>query len=106
MLTTDLSEKRLAKIEAGLEEGWPIPTAEGQVLIHELQRQNAALAELAAACLAQHEAIDTLFALLILHVPGFRASESGQPWEALIQGNEALEKLTGGASDPTENPGA
>lgn len=46
--------------------------------------------ELLEACKAQHEAIDRLFAMLIEARKGFFPSKSGQPWEALKQGNTAL----------------
>lgn len=53
--------------------------------------------ELLAACKAQHEAIDRLFAMLITakgtNEPFF-PSKCGQPWEALCQGNAAIEKAT------------
>ena len=59
-------------------------------------RANAALIasspDLYAACKAQHEAIDRLFARLVKLDPTFFPSKSGQPWEALVQGNSALEK--------------
>lgn len=52
---------------------------------------------LLAACKAQHEAIDRLFAMLI-EVTGdrqpFYPSESGQPWEAVLIGNAAILKAT------------
>lgn len=55
--------------------------------------------DLLAACKAQREAIDTLFAMLITltkdHEPHcFFPSKSGQPWEALVQGNAAVAKAT------------
>ena len=49
----------------------------------------AAAPELLDACKAQHEAIDRLFALLISHDSGFFPSKSGQPWQAILQGNAA-----------------
>lgn len=39
---------------------------------------------------AQHEAIDRLFALLISIDDKFLPSKSGQPWEAIKQGQQAL----------------
>lgn len=59
--------------------------------------------ELLAACKAQHEAIDTLFAMLlaITHrlsdepVEKFYPSKSGQPWAAVLQGNAAIAKAEG-----------
>ena len=50
----------------------------------------AAAKKLLEACQAQHDAIDWLFARLILAEPGFFPSQSGQPWEALIKGNNAI----------------
>src|SRR5215831_14126787 len=43
--------------------------------------------DLLAACEAQHTAIDTLFAMLARANPEFFPSQSGQPWEAIQQGN-------------------
>jgi len=45
---------------------------------------------LLSVCKEQHQAIDTLFALLISKDEGFLPSESGQPWRALQQGNKAI----------------
>ncbi len=42
------------------------------------------------ACKAQHEAIDRLMAMLIAARTGFLPSKSGQIWEALNQGNDAI----------------
>ena len=47
-------------------------------------------AELLESCQAQHEAIDHLFAILIERDRNFFPSQSGQPWEALLQGNAAI----------------
>jgi len=44
---------------------------------------------------AQHQAIDLLFAMLILRDKTFFPSKSGQPWEAIIEGNKALAKAEG-----------
>jgi len=44
---------------------------------------------------SQHEAIDILFALLIQHVDGFFPSKSGKPWEAMLEGNNAIAKAEG-----------
>jgi hypothetical protein len=50
--------------------------------------------QMLAALKAQHEAIDRLFAELILKTvrdeKPFYPSESGQPWEAILLGNEAI----------------
>lgn len=50
----------------------------------------AAAPALLEACKAQHEAIDRLFAVLISNLPMYLPSESGQPWDALKQGNTAI----------------
>lgn len=60
----------------------------------------AAAPDLLAACKAQHEAIDRLFALLIERAAegkatDFYPSKSGQPWEACLQGNAAIAKAEG-----------
>jgi hypothetical protein len=56
-------------------------------------------ADLLAACKAQHEAIDRLFAMLIIATGSDRPSESGmafmpsksgQPWDALVAGHAAI----------------
>jgi hypothetical protein len=52
----------------------------------------ASAPELLAACKVQHEAIDRLMARLITLDTGFLPSQSGQPWEALVQGNKAIKK--------------
>jgi hypothetical protein len=54
--------------------------------------------KLLAACKAQHEAIDTLFAMLIDRSPPgktFLPSKSGQLWDALVAGNAAIAKAEG-----------
>lgn len=48
--------------------------------------------EMYEALKAQHDAIDTLFALLIMADKHFLPSLSGKPWEALVQGNKAIAK--------------
>ncbi len=53
---------------------------------------HAAAPALLEACKKQRRAIDILFAQLILKDETFMPSESGQPWEALKSGNEAIEK--------------
>lgn len=58
----------------------------------------AAAPDLKEACLAQHEAIDILFAMLIEAKPGFLPSQSGKPWEALLKANAAIVKAEGGAA--------
>lgn len=62
--------------------------------------ENLPASELLAACKAQHEAIDRLFAMLIEATKdqkphGFYPSESGQPWDAIKQGNAAIAKAEG-----------
>ena len=52
----------------------------------------AAVPDLLAACEAQHQAIDHLFALLITLNVNFLPSKSGQPWEAIQQGKAAIAK--------------
>lgn len=59
----------------------------------ELESINADLLE---ACEAQHQAIDRLFALLIEKDEKFFPSKSGQPWEAIQQGNVAIAKAKQG----------
>ena len=54
-----------------------------------------ALEDMYEALKAQHNAIDLLFALLIDKDKTFFPSKSGQPWEAIIQGNKALAKAEG-----------
>lgn len=61
----------------------------------DLAKAIAALPDLINACKAQHEAIDLLFAMLIVQSPPgktFYPSKSGKPWEALVAGNAALRK--------------
>jgi hypothetical protein len=61
----------------------------------------AAATDLLAACKAQHDAIDRLFAMLIQitrtsrDVEPFFPSKSGQPWEAMQAGHAAIAKATG-----------
>lgn len=58
----------------------------------------AASPELCEALKAQHEAIDILFAMLIVQDKTFFPSKSGKPWEAIVQGNAALAKVEGKGS--------
>lgn len=51
--------------------------------------------QLLAACKAQHEAIDLLFAKLTQLDPNFFPSKSGQPWEAVQLGNAAIKMAEG-----------
>jgi hypothetical protein len=51
--------------------------------------------KMAEALKAQHEAIDMLFAMLIQRDKTFFPSKSGQPWEAMVQGNQALAEAEG-----------
>lgn len=61
----------------------------------------AAAPDLLAACQAQHEALDRLFARLIVltreHTPDdvFFPTKSGQPWEACQLGVAAIDKAGG-----------
>jgi hypothetical protein len=57
--------------------------------------------ELLAACKAQHEAIDRLFARLIASQDDFMPTRSGQPWEAAQLGFAAISKAEGASSIPT-----
>jgi hypothetical protein len=47
---------------------------------------------LLAACEAQHDAIDTLLAMLIARDPTFLPSQCGKPWDALVVGHAAITK--------------
>jgi phosphoketolase len=79
-------------------EGW----TEGEPIRTEAQANAAFIAramechdDLLAACKAQHEAIDILFAMLIARSPAggtFYPSKSGQPWEAMKAGHAAIAK--------------
>lgn len=62
--------------------------------LEELKKVNNKKEVLLDAVKAQHDAIDVLFALLIAKDPTFFPSKSGKPWQAIIQGNEAI-KLAG-----------
>ncbi|MBA7602296.1 hypothetical protein ES703_09384 [subsurface metagenome] len=55
----------------------------------------AAALDLLGACKAQHQAIDRLFAELIKRDETFFPSKSGQPWEAVEEGNAAIAKAEG-----------
>lgn len=55
----------------------------------------AAAPELLEACKAQHEAIDRLLAQIIGLDQTFLPTRSGQPWQAMIQGNAAIAKAEG-----------
>lgn len=74
------------------------------MVIPRIPKQYAALIVKAVNCheelvnviMAQHTAIDRLFAMLIAQSPfhkTFFPSESGQPWEALLKGNAILTKV-------------
>lgn len=60
-----------------------------------LARLIAAAPALLDACKAQHKAIDLLFAMLIARDENFYPSESGRPWDAIVQGNAAIAKGEG-----------
>jgi hypothetical protein len=54
-----------------------------------------------AVCRAQHAVLDFLFATLIERVPDFYPSKSGEPWDAMVAGFEAIRRAElGGASTP------
>ena len=59
------------------------------------ERMRDAAPELLRACKAQQEAIDRLFALLISKDDGFFPTKSGQPWEAVMIGVDAIAKAEG-----------
>ena len=48
--------------------------------------------ELLAACEAQHDAIDTLLAILVERDPTFFPSKCGKPWNAQVAGHAAIIK--------------
>lgn len=50
-------------------------------------------ADLLTAAKAMHEAIDRLFATLIICAPKFRPSNSGQPWRAISIGTAAIRAI-------------
>jgi hypothetical protein len=55
-------------------------------------------AEILRVLKMQHEAIDRVFALIISKQPldepnPFYPSQSGQPWEAMIAGNDLIRKM-------------
>lgn len=54
-------------------------------------RIHLATLALFAACEAQHQGLDLLFARLIALDKGFYPSKSGLPWEAMLKGNAARE---------------
>ncbi len=55
----------------------------------ETKKQRDALLD---ACKAQHKALDILFAMLIQKDEGFLPSKSGQPWEAIVEGDKAIKE--------------
>jgi hypothetical protein len=59
----------------------------------------AAARDLLSACKAQHQAIDILFAMLASRAttggPVFFPSQSGVPWDALVEANAAIAKAEG-----------
>jgi hypothetical protein len=58
----------------------------------------AAAPELLSACKAQHEALDTLMARLIVKDPTFRPTTSSV-WPALLEGNAAIAKASPTTTD-------
>ena len=55
----------------------------------------AAAPDMLDALRAQHNAMDTMFALLIEADTSFRPSQSGQLWYAMVQSNTAIAAATG-----------
>ena len=53
--------------------------------------------DLLKACEQQHTALDILMAMLIQRDPDFLPSKCGQPWAAVVLGNEAITKAEGDA---------
>jgi len=51
--------------------------------------------EMLKALKEYHKAIDLLLAQLVVAVPGFLPSKSGQPWKALTKGNAVIKKAGG-----------
>ena len=75
-----------------------VPPSYGDTATREHQADAYLIAsapELLEACKAQHQAIDLLFATLIEKTGDFFPSKSGQPWEAMKQGNKAITKAEG-----------
>ena len=52
------------------------------------------------ALLAQHDALDRLFAMLVERDHTFFPSRSGQPWAAMVEGNEAIKRYGREARPP------
>ena len=55
-----------------------------------------AVPDLLAACYAYHDAMDTLFAMLIARDMKFFPSKSGEPWDAFVRGDAAIMKAKKG----------
>jgi len=64
-------------------------------LIQKEIRLRSAAPDLLRACKKQHDAIDILFAMLIEAQKDFFPSKSGLPWEAIKEGNQAINKAEG-----------
>jgi len=79
-LQLDLKENQSKKIREEIRKRHPGWIVEGFAIVDNLL----------SACKAQHKAIDILFALLIGKDKKFFPIKSGQPWEALQQGNRAI----------------
>jgi len=60
-----------------------------------LKYSKETFAEMYEALRVQHDAMDILFTMLIVRDQTFLPSQSGEPWEALLQGNAALDKAEG-----------
>ena len=59
---------------------------------HQRARLIVAAPDLLAACRAQHEALDTLLAMLVVRDRGFMPSQS-PAWPAILQGRAAIKKV-------------
>lgn len=81
----DLSEKELLEKAKSL---GVANTAAG--LIEKFIHARKTQAEMLEALKAQHNAIDTLFALLIIADKNFRPTKNEKLWNACMQGNAAI----------------
>jgi hypothetical protein len=75
-----------------------MPAAWVRNLLLYLREIEGARDGLLAACKQQHDALDTLFAMLIARSPRddtFHPSKSGPPWEAMLAGHAAIAAATG-----------
>lgn len=94
-LTNERIEQLLAAI-AELPDGQgtiPVRVGELRSLLRDVRTHrnaNTHAAQLLAACQAQHDALDILFARLIMLDVGFFPSLSGAPWDAMVAGHAAI----------------